>query len=77
MFIVLLLIAGAVLLLLFPDLFGGEKDTSGQTSQTMPTWTMPNEQSTASYNTVESTYEVENLVGKLYKTSRARRCAAT
>lgn len=67
MFIVLLLIAGAVLLLLFPDLFGGEKDTSGQTSQTMPTWTMPNEQSTVSYNNVEATYAVENLVGKLYK----------
>ena len=66
-FIVLLLIAGAVLLLLFPDLFGGEKDTSGQTSQTMPTWTMPNEQSTVSYNNVEATYAVENLVGKLYK----------
>lgn len=65
-FIVLLLIAGAVLLL-FPDLFGGEKDTSGQTSQTMPTWTMPNEQSTVSYNNVEATYAVENLVGKLYK----------
>ena len=65
-FIVLLLIAGAVLLLR-TDLFGGEKDTSGQTSQTMPTWTMPNEQSTVSYNNVEATYAVENLVGKLYK----------